>query len=100
MDKWKAIQVGGTTVLVWAISSHVLKDPGTDESHGHKESQNGPGHQMGRDAVEMVVNTGASSGPPPIGHREILNRILASWYVAPPFDNTEIMRRHRLVVQG
>jgi hypothetical protein len=55
---------------------------------------------MGRDAVEMVVNTGASSGPPPIGHREILNRILASWYVAPPFDNTEIMRRHRLVVQG
>ena len=67
MDKWKAIQVGGATVLVWAISSHVLKDPGTDESHSHKESQNGPGHQMGRDAVEMTMNTGSSSGPPPIG---------------------------------
>ncbi len=39
MDKWKPIHVGGATVLVWAISSHVLKDPGADESHSHTESQ-------------------------------------------------------------
>lgn len=80
MDKWRAIQVGGVTILVCAIGSHVWKDPGTDESHSHRESQNGPSHQMGRDAIEMAVSTGSSSGPPPIGQRHAaLEIIRASW---------------------
>ena len=80
MDKRKAFQVSGVTMLICAIGSHVWKDPGTDEAHSHKESQNGPGHQMGRDAVEMAVNTGSSSGPRPVGHREITHRILQTWW--------------------
>jgi hypothetical protein len=58
MNKWKAIQVGGVTVLVCAIGTQVWKEPGTDESHSHRESQNGPGQQIGRAAVEMAVSTG------------------------------------------
>jgi hypothetical protein len=58
MDKWKVAQVSGVTLLVCTISSHSWKDPGTDEVHSHKESQNGPGQQIGRGAVEMAVSTG------------------------------------------
>lgn len=58
MDKWKVIQVGGAAVLVFVIGSEALKDPATDESHSHKESQNGPDQQIGRAAVDMAVSTG------------------------------------------
>ena len=60
MDKWKAMQVGGVTVLVFAIGAQVWKQPGDDEAHIHRESHNGPDQQQGRVATLYATSSSTS----------------------------------------
>jgi hypothetical protein len=61
MDKWKAIQVGGVTVLVLAVGAQVWKHPGDTEAHLHPESHNGPGQPTGRTVAPFVTSVTSTS---------------------------------------
>ena len=93
MSLWHVLQVCGILGLVFTICFQIVREINmNDLPHGHNETQSGPGYAMGRDAVQMSIGAGSSSGPPPTGNREIHNRICRdSWNVAPNYNNTEMI---------